>query len=105
MRLVVLGAGFAGVAAAAHAREEAEREADKEPDREQGMGVHTWRNRDVRAARWLGFLAGVGYSLSDIEQQVIDAAPSEEEDEELTEDALISMFKDTFDAKEVEETR
>ncbi len=29
----------------------------------------------------------------------------EEEDEELTEDALISMFKDTFDAKEVEETR
>jgi ParB family chromosome partitioning protein len=51
-------------------------------DREQGMGVHTWRNRDVRAARWLGFLAGVGYSLSDIEQQVIDAAPSEEEDEE-----------------------
>ena len=29
----------------------------------------------------------------------------EDEDEELTEDALISMFKDTFDAKEVEETR
>ena len=28
----------------------------------------------------------------------------EDEDEELTEDALISMFKDTFDAKEVEET-
>ena len=31
--------------------------------------------------------------------------PAEDEDEELTEDALISMFKDTFDAKEVEETR
>ena len=30
---------------------------------------------------------------------------AEDEDEELTEDALISMFKDTFDAKEVEETR
>jgi DNA polymerase-3 subunit gamma/tau len=29
---------------------------------------------------------------------------AEDEDEELTEDALISMFKDTFDAKEVEET-
>ena len=29
----------------------------------------------------------------------------EDEDEELTEDALISMFKDTFDAQEVEETR
>jgi hypothetical protein len=31
--------------------------------------------------------------------------PEEDEDQELTEDALISMFKDTFDAKEVEETR
>ena len=33
--------------------------------------------------------------------------PSEgdDEDEGLTEDALISMFKDTFDAQEVEETR
>jgi hypothetical protein len=31
--------------------------------------------------------------------------PVEDDDEELTEDALISMFKDTFDAKEVEETR
>jgi hypothetical protein len=31
--------------------------------------------------------------------------PAEDEDDELTEDALISMFKDTFDAKEVEETR
>jgi hypothetical protein len=30
--------------------------------------------------------------------------PAEDEDDELTEDALISMFKDTFDAKEVEET-
>ena len=28
----------------------------------------------------------------------------EDDDEELSEDALISMFKDTFDAKEVEET-
>jgi len=32
-------------------------------------------------------------------------AAVEEEDEQLTEDALISMFKDTFDAQEVEETR
>ena len=29
----------------------------------------------------------------------------DEEEDELTEDALISMFKDTFDAQEVEETR
>ena len=34
-----------------------------------------------------------------------DEELAEDEDEELTEDALISMFKDTFDAKEVEETR
>jgi DNA polymerase-3 subunit gamma/tau len=34
-----------------------------------------------------------------------DEEPAEDDDEELTEDALISMFKDTFDAKEVEETR
>ena len=33
-----------------------------------------------------------------------DERADEDEDEELTEDALISMFKDTFDAKEVEET-
>jgi DNA polymerase-3 subunit gamma/tau len=36
---------------------------------------------------------------------VSEEDPDEDEDEELTEDALISMFKDTFDAKEVEETR
>ena len=29
--------------------------------------------------------------------------PAEDEDDELSEDALISMFKDTFDAQEVEE--
>jgi DNA polymerase III subunit gamma/tau len=34
-----------------------------------------------------------------------DEEPTDDDDEELTEDALISMFKDTFDAKEVEETR
>ena len=34
-----------------------------------------------------------------------DEELAEDDDEELSEDALISMFKDTFDAKEVEETR
>jgi DNA polymerase-3 subunit gamma/tau len=34
-----------------------------------------------------------------------EGAEAEEDDTELTEDALISMFKDTFDAQEVEETR
>jgi DNA polymerase-3 subunit gamma/tau len=34
-----------------------------------------------------------------------DEEPAEDEDDELSEDALISMFKDTFDAQEVEEPR
>ena len=32
-------------------------------------------------------------------------ADDDEEDDAVTEDAFISMFKDTFDAQEVEETR
>lgn len=43
-------------------------------DREQVMGVHTWRNRNAEAARWLTFLAATGYVLSEIEQQVVDEA-------------------------------
>ena len=31
--------------------------------------------------------------------------PADDADEQLSEDDLISMFKDTFDAEEVEETR
>ena len=52
-----------------------------------------------------------GISVSEEEATRIntvgDAVDSEgdDEDEELTEDALISMFKDTFDAQEVEENR
>ena len=34
-----------------------------------------------------------------------EVEPESDEDEQLTEDALISMFKDTFDAQEVEENR
>lgn len=34
-----------------------------------------------------------------------EVEPEPDADEQLTEDALISMFKDTFDAQEVEETR
>jgi ParB family transcriptional regulator, chromosome partitioning protein len=41
--------------------------------REQSMDVHTWRQTTATAeARWLTFLAGTGYALSDIEQTVID---------------------------------
>jgi hypothetical protein len=45
--------------------------------REQSMDVYTWRKtRPEVEARWLAFLAGTGYTLSDIEQTVIDnAAP------------------------------
>jgi ParB family chromosome partitioning protein len=43
-------------------------------DNEQTMGVHTWRHKNVRAARWLTYLQTVGYTLSDIEQHVVAAA-------------------------------
>ena len=45
-----------------------------------------------------GHRLGVTLALGEGEDAV------EEEDEALTEDALISMFKDTFDAQEVEDT-
>jgi ParB family chromosome partitioning protein len=43
-------------------------------DREQSMGVHTWRNRNSEAARYLTFLASTGYALAEIEQHVVDEA-------------------------------
>jgi hypothetical protein len=46
-----------------------------------------------------GHRLGVTLALGDEVEAEVDA------DEQLTEDALISMFKDTFDAQEVEETR
>ena len=46
-------------------------------DREQTIGVHTWRNRNAEAARWLTFLAATGYVLSEIEQHVVDQASGE----------------------------
>ncbi len=46
-----------------------------------------------------GHRLGVTLALGEAEDAV------EEEDDALTEEALISMFKDTFDAKEVEDTR
>ena len=46
-----------------------------------------------------GHRLGVTLALGDEVEPELDA------DEQLTEDALISMFKDTFDAQEVEETR
>jgi DNA polymerase III subunit gamma/tau len=46
-----------------------------------------------------GHRLGVTLALGD------EVEPEPDADEQLTEDALISMFKDTFDAQEVEETR
>ena len=46
-----------------------------------------------------GHRLGVTLALGEALEAEVD------EDEQLTEDALISMFKDTFDAQEVEETR
>jgi DNA polymerase-3 subunit gamma/tau len=46
-----------------------------------------------------GHRLGVTLALGEAEDAI------EDEDEALTEDALISMFKDTFDATEVEDTR
>ena len=43
---------------------------------ESGLGRHTWRHGDTRAARWLRFLADTGYELAEIEQHVIDHAES-----------------------------
>ena len=49
--------------------------------REQSMDVQTWRSTIARAeARWLSFLAGTGYTLSAIEQAVIDNAATAESD-------------------------
>lgn len=41
---------------------------------ESGLGRHTWRSPNPRAARWLTWLATTGYELADIEQHVIDEA-------------------------------
>jgi ParB family transcriptional regulator, chromosome partitioning protein len=50
-------------------------------DREADMDVHTWRaHRPTDQARWLSWLASTGYTLSAIEQSVIDlVAPTDDE--------------------------
>lgn len=41
---------------------------------ESGMHRHSWRTPDAGDARWLRFLASCGYTLADIERQIIGAA-------------------------------
>ena len=41
---------------------------------ESGLHRHSWRNPGAGDARWLRFLASCGYTLADIERQIVDAA-------------------------------
>jgi ParB family chromosome partitioning protein len=43
-------------------------------DHEAAMGTNTWRTTSHIAAAWLSFLTTTGYTLSDIEQHVVDIA-------------------------------
>jgi ParB family chromosome partitioning protein len=40
---------------------------------ESGMHRQSWRNPSTADARWLRFLASCGYTLADIERQIVDA--------------------------------
>lgn len=52
-------------------------------DHEQAMTVQTWRSTNQEAAAWLAWLASIGYSLSEIEQQVVTDAHGTEDDGEI----------------------
>jgi ParB family chromosome partitioning protein len=55
-------------------------------DREQTMDVMTWRHCPAAAARWLSFLASTGYTLSEVEQLVVDKGLADETgDDDATE--------------------
>ena len=41
---------------------------------ESGMPRQSWRNPGTGDARWMQFLASCGYTLADIERQIVDAA-------------------------------
>ena len=38
-----------------------------------------WRSADVELARWLRFLASVGYGLAEVEQEVVDRATAQDD--------------------------
>jgi ParB family chromosome partitioning protein len=52
-------------------------------DREQTMDVMTWRHCPAAAARWLSFLASTGYTLSEVEQLVVDTGLATEDGTEV----------------------
>ena len=41
---------------------------------ESGLYRQSWRNPGAGDARWLRFLVSCGYTLADIERQIVDAA-------------------------------
>ncbi|WP_347059627.1 hypothetical protein ABC795_04045 [Blastococcus sp. HT6-30] len=41
---------------------------------ESGMHRQSWRNPGAGDGRWLRFLDSCGYTLADIERQIVDAA-------------------------------
>ena len=41
---------------------------------EAGTGTHTWRHVDARVAAWFTYLVSTGYTLSAVEQLVVDKA-------------------------------
>lgn len=58
-------------------------------DREQTLDVMTWReDRPATAARWLSFLASTGYTLSDIEQLVVDKGLATDADDHVVAEAV-----------------
>ena len=70
--------------------------------REQSMDVQTWRRTTARAeARWLSFLAATGYTLSDIEQAVIDNAATAEGDDDGEDEPVTATSTDEPPADEV----
>ncbi len=63
--------------------------------REQSMDVHTWRQTTARAeARWLAYLAATGYTLSEIEQAVVDNAATAERDGDAEDESDADTVRD-----------
>ena len=47
---------------------------------ESGLHRQSWRNPGAGDARWLRFLVSCGYTLADIERQIVDAANQHTDD-------------------------
>ena len=81
------------------------RDADARVPRDRRLPPPPGRGAEERHRHPRGALRGHGPPARRHARARRGSRADEDEDEQLTEDALISMFKDTFDAQEVEETR